>query len=774
MKISQHLGRALVGLNLIAAGGASFAYEQPTHVVVSQQAFNESILQLIPFQYDIGAFGINNDFSLGYVKNPDSTGLQSDLYALVQLGAWYEDNGRRPLNHFFNPVNNQPLPSPLGPTSTSPDWALEDNGTISGQNNSFADARQYYWTALTTADPNVRSTNMGLTFQSLGQVIHHIQDMSQPQHARDEAHCNAYWGCFVPGVLFSYFHPSLYEGYLLKCTTTTPDPSLNCPPVYGAASYAAAFDQANAAGGTPFALPRNFWIGSGQSKGTGIAEYANAGFIGARTNFAGTPLAVLPFDSTTLPQPDGSGTKLTSVLLSDSSLYGSAVPPGPATMAFITRPVKDVLQASTADAVRTSTVSVFASDLSQLNQPGLFAYNRFVASAAASLLIPRAIGYSAGLLNYFFRGKIGVTLPHEGVYGITDHSAQYGSNSSTNPASQTQGFRTIKMALTNASPDGEAMSNGTLAAIVRFRRNLQFTDTLDNEPGSPSINSLTAVRGAADEIIVATDVFDGGGNLLSPGSVSLTSTPQEFSFQFTTALLPLNSVDVRVEIVWQGTMGAEQNTAVVTTGFDISEPSYLAFFNAFDYISIGGKIVTRDELNADQSLLALVQPTSCVVGTPPNLALQASCFLANTTLLVSLDSNNAAASAANLIYLQNLPAQDYIRVAILTDALSASVTTNLLNSSPCNIGDSSIAVAGLNNEISIQSVNYTSTPPTVNETINVGDLSALRGINGWENISCVWDGDGSGKVTGDISVMTKLTQNAIYPQQVQVNFPQNQ
>jgi hypothetical protein len=121
-------------------------------------------------------------------------------------------------------------------------------------------------------------------------------------------------------------------------------------------------------------------------------------------------------------------------------------------------------------------------------------------------------------LNYFFRGKIGVTMPHEGVYGIIDHSAQYGTGSTTNPNSQTQGFRTIKMALTNASPDGEAMSNGTLAAMVRFRRNLQFTDTLDNEPGSPSINSLTGVRGTTDEIIVATDVFDGGGNLLSPGA----------------------------------------------------------------------------------------------------------------------------------------------------------------------------------------------------------------------------------------------------------------
>jgi hypothetical protein len=156
------------------------------------------------------------------------------------------------------------------------------------------------------------------------------------------------------------------------------------------------------------------------------------------------------------------------------------------------------------------------------------------------------------------------------------------------------------------------------------------------------------------------------------------------------------------------------------------------------------------------------------------LALEASCFLSNTPLLVSLDAKNAGPNPQNLIYLDAPPAQSYVRVAVLTDALKATPTTNLLNSSPCNIGATSIAVDGLNNEISIQSVNYQTTPITVTEAQNVGDLSTLRGINGWDSEYCVWDGDGSGTVGGQTSDMASLTGNSIYPVQVQLHFPQNQ
>jgi len=44
--------------------------------------------------------------------------------------------------------------------------------------------------------------------------------------------------------------------------------------------------------------------------------------------------------------------------------------------------------------------------------------------AMADLLLPRAVAYSTGLINFFFRGQIEISLPQEGVFAVADHSSQ--------------------------------------------------------------------------------------------------------------------------------------------------------------------------------------------------------------------------------------------------------------------------------------------------------------------------------------------------------------
>lgn len=810
----------IVGVSLAAP--LLRAYEQPTHFFLTEQAFNRSLMQQIPFQYGLGAFGINNDFSFSFVEYPipDSivksltkSGLQieepsANLMEFVMAGSWYEDDGSRPLNHFFNPVNNTRLAIPKlvafieGGNFSSPDWALEDFGSVNGQNYSFADARQYYWSALKATDATTRNQNFGMLFQSLGQVLHHLEDMAQPQHSRAEAHCNSIWGCAVPGVLFNQFHPSVYESYLLACTFDQFQisqgrplprvPTPGCPSILNVSVYPiGAFDFNDPLNGAAniaaFPLPRHFWTNSipaaidggsgtganGGTPGNGIAEYSNSGFIGARTNFKGSLTNILPADAALLPLPNGNNAQITS---SNPSNPVSQDDP-PFFMQFIQTPVIDVLQHKSDDNVRTSTFSLFTLDTTQASLPVVFGYNRFNATAAANLLLPRAVGYSAGLLNYFFRGQLGINLPHEGVYGIIDHAAQYGPNMQTIVSNPAQGFRTIKVKLTNESADGEQMSNGNLVAILRFRRNSNFTDDLNNEPGSPGIDSLVAVRGSSDETIVSTNVFNSSGTAVPFNSVSMRpgDPGQDYSFVFDLAL-PLNSTDVYLEVAWQGTLGAESN-AVVSSTIDLSEPSYLTVINSLDYISVGGQLVTRDQLNANQQLLGLVQPTSCVTGQPPNLSLVVSCFLSNAPVIVSLDANNAAANPSNLIYAQAVPVQRFVRVAVLVDAIAPNPQATLLNSSPCNIGDTSITVPALTNELAIQSqsIDYTTTPITVPLQQDVSGLGALRGITGWTNVFCVYDGDGSAKPSSDPNVingMSALTGDSIFPFPVApVNFP---
>lgn len=762
---------ALASLAGVFAGTA-FGYDQPTHVVLSQQAFDESIMDLVSFEYGIGAFDINNDGSITFQKYSDTTGVNWDLYALVQDGSWLEDDGLRSLNHFFNPVNNTPLISDaVVSTYSSPDWALAPVGSINNavfdQTNSFEDARNYEWTALTSADPSLRFVNLGLMYQSLGQVIHHLEDMAQPQHARDEAHCDQNWGCKVPGAAFGLYHPSAYEEYMRVCTET---PSVNCPPISG--NYPAVFDQTNPNTYNKFPVPRDFWTESTQgnngSPSYGLAEFTNSGFVGARTNFRGTPTAILPADPAALPLPNGDAAVPSQQSTTSTFLWGGTFPIT-ATMTFISTKVTDEYTLTTTTNPMTSAYSVYTFDLFGRGLGGAFSLNDATYASAASFLIPRAIGYSAGLLNYFFRGQIGVSLPNEGVYGIIDQSQQYGAGYTTDVTGNTEGFKVIKVALTNTSPDGEPMAHGTLAAILRYRRNTNYVDTLAGEAGAPA-GDLAIDRGTSDEYVVSGTVKDASGNVLSPGQVQLSTTSaQEFEFDFPQAL-PLNSTDVYLQIIFKGDVGQETKTAVVSTMVDLSEPTYVSIFNSLDYISVNGSYYTRSQFIGNTPLLNAVQPQSCVDRNVTPNQLMASCFSDTENVPIGLDSQNTGLSQQSLVYLQQLPVDAYTRVAVLTNAFGSNANVAFNFASLCQPGP--FSVNALNDEIAITSPPTATLQSAIQETGYASTLYSFRGILGWFDLYCVWDGDGSAQSTGDPSVMTALSGADIYPYPVKVNFPE--
>jgi hypothetical protein len=120
------------------------------------------------------------------------------LDQLVRYGACYEDNeavgAYRSLGHFYNP---QSAGIGLSGQPNSPDWALSGAGASSGgvvatgpNHFSYADARTAFYRAVTLPAKADRNINWGLTFQSLGHVVHHLQDMAQPQHVRNDDHCD--------------------------------------------------------------------------------------------------------------------------------------------------------------------------------------------------------------------------------------------------------------------------------------------------------------------------------------------------------------------------------------------------------------------------------------------------------------------------------------------------------------------------------------------------------------------------------------------------------
>ena len=319
------------------------------------------------------------------LKNLGLSNSQPETFlANVRFGANFEDSGARSLNHFYNPVNGMPIPAGPFTNYTSPDWALEDRGDISDQAFSYKDARKYFYDALTKTNLADRDKKFGLMFQTLGQVMHHIQDMAQPQHVRNDAHCDAIKCWFV-----GKYNPSLYEEY------SNIDLVRNRLPFFG---YAPPYPNPDS---TAFDVPRKFWD---DDKLRGLADFTNLNFVSAGTNFDRPELFYYPKFDVTKPTkmriedlcanrvPACSNPKLTGIM----NFYGN-----------------DVTDRNTGATVRNpfaSTNSVFDADLTKKGMSWTFTLNRFNFELAHVFLIPRAVGYSAGLIDYFFRGEIDFVL----------------------------------------------------------------------------------------------------------------------------------------------------------------------------------------------------------------------------------------------------------------------------------------------------------------------------------------------------------------------------
>ncbi len=181
-------------------------------------------------------FGVSRDASGAMVANSntqppwnaDAGRTQLSIVNLLRYGACYEDNegallltNQRPIAHFYDPQKGG---SGITTGPSSPDWMLANASTVTSSTNHYgwADARGAFYRALTYHDAGlgVSATENDLarkggwadTFQSIGHIIHHLQDMAQPQHVRSDDHCDAD-RCLAAGGIYK---PSGYEKHLLN------------------------------------------------------------------------------------------------------------------------------------------------------------------------------------------------------------------------------------------------------------------------------------------------------------------------------------------------------------------------------------------------------------------------------------------------------------------------------------------------------------------------------------------------------------------------------
>lgn len=308
-----------------------------------------------------------------------------------------------------------------------------------------------------------------------------------------------------------------------------------------------------------FQAPRQFWSGDGK----GIADYTNRNFFSAGTMNESPPYTDMQFD-----------VALRDLCVSATPGCGVDVLPSDYVTFFPTY-VDDRFRPAGGPVVNNyaASESLFNPEFTHYADDSLRTVNRFTFAKAHEFLIPRAVGYSAGLINYFFRGTMDISLPDEGVYGIVDQS----------PAGcgVPCGFRTVKLKLKNTTPGtgaygeekmGDEKASSILIAVAKYHTNTCYRPDLSGEDGGiffagktcRSVEEFVSVSAARKVNVISAD------------------RPQPFTFDFSANPIPINSSDLVLQVVFRGQLGLETDAVAVNT-LDISEPTYYSLENVTDY-----------------------------------------------------------------------------------------------------------------------------------------------------------------------------------------------
>jgi hypothetical protein len=443
--IRRHLFQILIAYIVVSIFCLhSYALEKESH-----KAINEYI-----------ARNTLNGFSLdSYLK--DQLGIQEGIEETFnhnKVWKWMGEGGKkedepftRSANHFHNPLTEQGFSGFWGTGwfdgESALFWAQKEKGAQDtdepDENYSWYDTRDYFYNALTSTTESEQDNYFAKTFRGLGQLMHLVTDMSVPEHTRDDGH--------YLGVLPFYEH---YEKWVagkdkdknpnvdilpelgvieIKDTQITPESLICYDPVFLPSE--SQFPEAPVLIANLF--DTNQYVNGGNPAITlhdpdsniatiGLSEYTNANFLSPGTIF-----------TSNFPYPNKEDCIL-AVDQSNNRLYLSNAGGG--------EQVDHLAVVSFLYLWRTTHFPQYGLLFLPVGLDS-FCYEEYAVN-----LIPRAVGYSAALLDYFFRGKMDVTsLPIFFDEG-TDTNLYF-----------------LRLKIKNMTESEETMSDGTYNLILRYR-----------------------------------------------------------------------------------------------------------------------------------------------------------------------------------------------------------------------------------------------------------------------------------------------------------------
>ena len=588
-----------------------------------------------------------DDFKFGKYDNPNLTPDQDP---------W--NDGYRSLGHFYNPVSNT---TGIIVGTRAPAWALGVADTASwdstqvpdparGNHFSYMDARRFYWLALTYKEApvnggqpfsalltrrysNFRQNLWASTLKSIGHVVHLLQDSASPQHVRAEAHsflCNG--NLLEEGLGNQEVATRTFENFANYRVTFPFDAQLAAAGVNAKYSFANLCDDEKwrdmfeEAGQRPpaavvpawtassypipqFSVQRKFFSTRAEdsfNSRRGLVDYTNRGFFtegGFSLGFSSPPALL---DDPSFEQGDVQTVNVPGL---DSNLNATVK------LKALYWQVPDAVAPGFNDPnLRNGKAPIASLEVWQYLGGQTAVPDRGQLSLAnyiqiQDMLAPRAIAYTTGLINFFFRGKLEIEPNPQKLFGVVDLGQPHTVNADGYPiitaTNKILGFEKIRLKVRNLTEviteSGtntmvpQIVGTGKLVAVARYHRNPCYKPDLSGERTiaytaalPPALGVITepvcpmGMRTNYQEISVSAELpisaeadLPGGRGGAAPASVDKT-------FDFSADPIPVNATDLFIQVVYRGQLGDETD-GIAVGNLDVQEPTFFAAWNNTDY-----------------------------------------------------------------------------------------------------------------------------------------------------------------------------------------------
>lgn len=554
-----------------------------SHRDLSKYAADSSILRPCNNTQDQNCNYLTNlGFSAGLLEilewDGNSTIKKGNVENWIQEGADLEDTGNlwnavtataRWKNHFHNPLKPW-LEAGLTDVQTGESSILWAQDGSNQQNYlerdwSWSIVRNYYYLALTSVAAIDRSAYFAQAFRGLGHQMHLIQDASQPAHVRNDAHP---WDRNEVSGLNIEPWAAKNRNFINSLAANPQFPTLSLAP----STYSSLDPSYNSLHLTPVALfiDTDQYNGSAPTVGLtqGIAEYTNANFASEHTIFAEeNPISDIHY----FPYPRKSSTDIQDHINQNKLPETVTAEDGIPDTSFW---IKKTGDGETYDHfARPAYLSNLLAGNSLFTKT--FYQDDECHKDYARFLIPRAVGYSAALINYFFRGTLNIWTPESGVFSTADGSKSGSRTPYTDiDGNKHQEFTKIDIWIENTTPNDEAIGAGTMTAVARYKVIPNYASDLSNYPPNPSI-----MKKVEYSYSVSQSVPVNPGDII-PGYIT------RYIFNFENNPIPAGITDLTLQIVFKGTLGNETDNAVAVGMRDLSEPTHLTFWNSSDMFDL--------------------------------------------------------------------------------------------------------------------------------------------------------------------------------------------